>query len=703
MVRTPTAAPAVRPAARAHTAACAPAVVHLLADRPLPRIGPSRRPALVGATHQGRTPAAPHPAAPHPGAHQRGATLLPLAWLVVLLSVLGAGLALACGPTPAGELMARVGDDWDAGFEALDEGDWRFAFGFGLRVADLPPEQGWALVERHWHGIDNPAARRNLLKAFHSTVPYPLHARLHPHLLDVLHLGMQDPDEEVREWAASFISNVAMEDLQPDTPEYERWITVWRGRPLAEAYLDGMARWVARTRDLERDELVAALEFAGDHWNVFRDVTPVREAADELGLHDLLADVAAGPEPDAAAEALKILQYLPPDRRMVDEVILPRLGPDQPGAVRASASMGLARSGDPRALELLLEQVVHHVTAEAIDRSLLWTQARAVAELGDLSAAPTLIAAIELDGSYDTVYGLGYFGLGQLLDVDYDESHDGAWWRSWWAENRQRLGPGVAGLEIPTLVRDAEARAAAPAGTLRLPADVAHVPLADLALDGDERRRVLVHGPFGAAPPAGYRVLLVLPGGEGSAEFAPFVARLADQQVGDGYVVAQLVAPKWDADQFERLVWPTASRPWPGMAFGTEDLAREALEAVAARHPVDRRSVFSLSWSSGGPAAYDLALLEDTPVTGSLVMMSVFKPDQLEPLERAAGRAFAVAHARQDFIPFAMAESAVAVLADHGAATTLLEYEGGHGWNGRAMARAGEGLRWLEQQVARER
>jgi len=377
--------------------------------------------------------------------------------------------------------------------------------------------------------------------------------------------------------------------------------------------------------------------------------------------------------------------------RLLETVVLPRLEPGQPAAVRAAAAASLARSGDDRALELLLDVLVQHVTGEALDRNLLWSLGRALADVGDPAAAPTLIAAIELDGGYDTVYGLGSFGLGRLLDVDYDESHDGAWWRAWWSDNRQRFGPAVARREIPTLVRDAGAETDA-----LLPPDMAHVPVIDLRVGDDERRRVLVMGPFGAAPADGYKLLLVLPGGEGSAEFAPFVARLADQQVGAGYVVAQLVAPKWSAEQFEQIVWPTASRPWPGMAFGTEDFARSAVAAVAARHPIDRRAVYTLSWSSGGPAAYDLSLVQDTPVTGSLVMMSVFKPHQLVAPERAAGRAYFVAHSRQDFIPFAMAEQATAFLAEQGAATELAEYAGGHGWNAAAMQLVGDGLRWLE-------
>jgi hypothetical protein len=43
-----------------------------------------------------------------------------------------------------------------------------------------------------------------------------------------------------------------------------------------------------------------------------------------------------------------------------------------------------------------------------------------------------MIAVIDADNTYDTVYGVGYFGLGRLIGVEYDKSHNGAWWRRWW-------------------------------------------------------------------------------------------------------------------------------------------------------------------------------------------------------------------------------------------------------------------------------
>ena len=46
---------------------------------------------------------------------------------------------------------------------------------------------------------------------------------------------------------------------------------------------------------------------------------------------------------------------------------------------------------------------------------------------------------------------MGYFGLGQMTGVKYDESHDGAWWGEWWEKKKRQYPPEVQEMEIPTL------------------------------------------------------------------------------------------------------------------------------------------------------------------------------------------------------------------------------------------------------------
>jgi hypothetical protein len=151
-------------------------------------------------------------------------------------------------------------------------------------------------------------------------------------------------------------------------------------------------------------------------------------------------------------------------------------------------------------------------------------------------------------------------------------------------------------------------------------------------------------------PDEGYKLLVVLPGGDGSEDFLPFVKRIYKHALSDEYLVLQLLAPKWNNRQ--QIVWP---------------------------------------------AAYAASLSKNTPVTGSFVAMSVFKPRQLPDLGRAKGKRYYILHSPEDEVcPYRMAVSAREELREHGAAVELTEYPGGHGWRGNVFGNIRTGIDWLE-------
>ncbi len=248
--------------------------------------------------------------------------------------------------------------------------------------------------------------------------------------------------------------------------------------------------------------------------------------------------------------------------------------------------------------------------------------------------------------------------------------------------------PAGAAQDDPAPARGGAGKAAAP-----------DVPAQDVFAHGDPRQRYFLMGPsdLAAVPEAGLRLLLVLPGGSGGADFKPFVKRIYSNAVPDGYLVAQLVAPKWSADQAQAIVWPTKKNPWPQAKFATEQFVDAVIDDISKRYRIDPRYVFTLSWSSGGPAAYAASLDQDTRVRGSLVAMSVFKAAQLPALERAAGRKYYILHSPQDFIPMRFPEAARDQLAAHGATTKLVTYEGGHGWHGDVFGLIRKGLEWMQE------
>jgi predicted esterase len=229
-------------------------------------------------------------------------------------------------------------------------------------------------------------------------------------------------------------------------------------------------------------------------------------------------------------------------------------------------------------------------------------------------------------------------------------------------------------------------------------ADVADVPFQDLRIGGDEHERYILIGPKKSAkePSAGFRLVLVLPGGDGSAEFRPFLQRTLKNALPDDSVIAELVAPKW-SDAKDRIVWPTQLLKDPAMGFSTEQFA-QAVIADAAKHVnVDPKRIDALGWSSGGPPVYTMAVMDHSPLRGAFVAMSVFKPETLPPMSGAAGRRVYILHSPQDFIKMTFPKDAETKLRGAGATTTLVTYEGGHGWHGDVYGLERAGFEWLDK------
>ena len=228
-------------------------------------------------------------------------------------------------------------------------------------------------------------------------------------------------------------------------------------------------------------------------------------------------------------------------------------------------------------------------------------------------------------------------------------------------------------------------------------ADIADIPVQDLLAGGNSKMRYFLIGPKADVeqPEEGYKLVLALPGGDGGPDFNPFVRRILKHALSDEYLIAQPVALKWQPTQ--QIVWPTRNFPTEGQEFATEDFVEAVVADVKSRQEIDAHHIFSLSWSSGGPAGYTVSLGEDTPIAGSYIAMSVFKPDLLPSLDNAEGHAYFIDHSRDDRVcPFFMAEEAERRLKEQGATVRLNTYQGGHGWQGDVYGRIRGGLEWLE-------
>jgi len=221
----------------------------------------------------------------------------------------------------------------------------------------------------------------------------------------------------------------------------------------------------------------------------------------------------------------------------------------------------------------------------------------------------------------------------------------------------------------------------------------------DLRAGGDANKRYFLIGRRDSVPGAGYKLLLVIPGGSGGEDFHPFVKRLAENWLPPGYLVAQLVSKSWTPDQFDSAVWPTAQSLIEEADFTTEEFVESVVADVRSRKRVYENHVYVLGWSSGGPPAYAATLTPESSIQGAFILASVFKPPYLPDLAGADGKSFFILHSPDDFIPIRMAEQARDNLQAHGARTLLETYPDGHGWP-RKLDVVMRGLEFLEKDSA---
>lgn len=95
------------------------------------------------------------------------------------------------------------------------------AFGVGPELTLLAPDEGLAIVREAWPRIKVQEVKTGLLKAF--AFSKALAPRKHPRVLAVLHLGMTDPDPEVRRYASSYVSDFCGAGVASDPDQYQAW------------------------------------------------------------------------------------------------------------------------------------------------------------------------------------------------------------------------------------------------------------------------------------------------------------------------------------------------------------------------------------------------------------------------------------------------------------------------------------------------
>ncbi len=96
-----------------------------------------------------------------------------------------------------------------------------------------------------------------------------------------------------------------------------------------------------------------------------------------------------------------------------------------------------------------------------------------------------------------------------------------------------------------------------------------------------------------AKPQNGYPLLLILPGGDGSADFHPFVKAIHQYALAGRFAVAQPLAPP-------QIIWPTKSSVWR-IATTEESIAaiiRDVSARLANRFEADLCTRLVVEWTS---------------------------------------------------------------------------------------------------------
>ncbi len=228
--------------------------------------------------------------------------------------------------------------------------------------------------------------------------------------------------------------------------------------------------------------------------------------------------------------------------------------------------------------------------------------------------------------------------------------------------------------------------------------DVADIPAVDHYIKGHPKKRYVLigHDPEAKVPKKGYGLIVILPGGPGGIEFHGFCKRIHKNAIPKGFLSVQLVSPAWTEWSAKNLIWPTEKSNYKQAEFSTEEHLIDAVAEVQKLVKIDKQRIYAFTWSSGGPAVYATSLHKKSPLKGSFIAMSVFQPGTLPSLKRAKKQRYYILHSPEDFISIEQAELARDELAKHKAKTTLVTYEGGHGWHGDMYGMMRAGFAWLE-------
>ena len=598
------------------------------------------------------------------------------------------------------------------------EGHKAAAFKVGPELVTLEPNFGLDVVTAAWPELTDYKVKTGLLKAFHFSKR--LRPKKHPRVLKILHLGMSDKNEKVRQYAAGYVKEYALEDFAGRSQAYTQWYKKYADLEIEEVIPSNQLRRCPFVEEKLR-EIVEEFK-KGNLRQVKKLAHKIGEFRHPYAIPTLIGIIDADNSYDtvygigyfALSNSVTLgpvtgVEFSPyhdgpwwrrwwdKNKSRFPEYIQQIQIPNLP-----KTEHGKGYEPYPENMDSLQGKLDYIPKALETGGDISLYLSAEIAKHKDPRAIPYLIGLIVADDTYDTVYGVGYYGLSKLTSVPYDKKHDADWWTKWWQEHKSEYPLEIQQINIPDyrkmmIVWKQLKKERARKEALK---DVADIPSLDLTVNNNRRMRYLLigAGKNAEAPPKGYNLVVIMPGGGGGANFHPFVRRIYKHALGKSFLVAQPVAFKWHKKQ--KIVWPTRIHPTIGQKFATEDFVEAVINDVKKRYKINDRNIFTLSWSSSGPAAYAISLQKNTAVRGSFVAMSVFRRNWLPRLDTAKGHIYYLLHSPQDKIcPFSHAKQAKVDLTAVGALVRLETYKGGHGWRGNLYGNIRNGMTWLMKQT----
>jgi len=331
------------------------------------------------------------------------------------------------------------------------------AFGLGPQIAQLDPNVGYEILMQAWPDLKNDDVKTGLVKAFVFAD--------HPRAVDVIAKAVNDNSSAVRSYVFAYVPKYSGKDFDGSVSKFNEWYLRVKGAPVekirqmsVEMNRSEVKRLIAGV--IDKFQAGKSLqELHSDLETLFKSNDPITipyyigmidadNSYDSIygigyfGLRDF-TNVEYSEFHDGAWWRRWWHANKSNFPLEAQQIPIPELRKTQAGSKHVPF---------PSDMDTLNGKLVWLVKQYKDGKKQnLSGIAGEIAKHNDPRSIPILIGVIAADNTYDTIYGIGYFGLNRLTGVQYSSAHNGKWWINWWQENKSQFPAQAQKMEIPDL------------------------------------------------------------------------------------------------------------------------------------------------------------------------------------------------------------------------------------------------------------